>query len=321
MIQKNRICHIVAYDAFDRDILISIIWFYTAAGFKCSYGKSPVVADLIVVLRGSPSAPIRYSQYTKSVHFYVYLAPTDAGHIDMLDSECVKLVVPSRSMISASTTLKDNISVVISLPPVCLQVWSDSVPQRDSDNRSDKLFHIGNLKAYELQNKESVFMSFVSFLTRNKIEVWGRNWDVVLAAENCRGYISMDDISDLYSARRASLGVMYSYQRRRSFSGRFFIGPLVGCAVFSECDLASSIYAPGVVSVDYANDDNVYSAIDNLILPSDLTELSRSYWKSSNFRLADSLEVSLGSLINMPSMRCSKAYDYFHKEKDVDEHQ
>jgi hypothetical protein len=95
------------------------------------------------------------------------------------------------------------------------------------------------------------------------------------------GPLPLKDLVKFYQKNKLALGVMYSWQRGKTVSGRFWQAPLSGCTLLSEA-VPMALNIPGVYQVNY---QSLNIDIANLKNSSSIADEAYTYWTESNINL------------------------------------
>jgi hypothetical protein len=168
-----------------------------------------------------------------------------------------------------------------------LDLWPNP-KERISFQRESSPVHVGNFKKYELDRGDEILKSFLSFLLENKVQVWGAGWDQILPPNQCMGPLPLKDLVKFYQKNKLALGIMYSWQRGKTVSGRFWQAPLSGCALLSEA-VPIALNIPGVYQVNYQSLNIDIASLKN---SSNIADEAYDYWMESNINLMKKLNLS-----------------------------
>lgn len=281
----RKTCQIVGFDGSDSCIETMAASFYIKAGYDVKVGvRSPTNCDLLVILRGAIPTDLNLSFYSL-VHLYGYAWSLDSAYTNLLDGVIHKVIVPHSSYLPKGYSDRyGDANVIFSYPPVIPDFWY----KKSSENIMHDYVHIGN---YKKNQSDDVAAGFVHNLRENGVTVYGNGWEGILPSHLLMGPLEMGRVSEVYSSSKAGLGIMYPYQRKFSFSGRFFQAPLAGVPLFTEC-LPLLSACPGLHQVDWTKSVHLSSDF-NLISGSHLSDMAYLYWRDMTIALSDKLGVNL----------------------------
>jgi len=248
-----RICNVVSQDGFDLDVLANLIAFYATTGYVVVPTTTPIKrSDLLVLKRGVYTEAFSGID-TKEVHVYDYTGVDNAIYNHSFSH------IPRRCYISSNPkSLKDWV-VINDFHPVVPELWSGR-----SVATENTLIHIGNYKPQ--QGADPIYHEFLSLLERNSAIIWGRGWDGLEV--DTRGSVSLSGCIKLYRRYKKAVGYMYLWQRDHYISGRMWLAPLNGCAIFSE-ETAQLQFIPGVYH---------YSDVDIRVDSEEIAAEARKFW-------------------------------------------
>jgi hypothetical protein len=280
----NKKCQIVGFDGADECIETMAAAFYMNAGYDVQMGvRIPSPCDLLVILRGAVPVGLDFLDYSE-VHLYGYAWRLDAIYTDLLKSVRHKLIIPHVSYLpDGYSDIHGDSNVIYSFPPVIPDFW-----YVENGSHDGSIVHVGNYK--KNQSDQSVD-GFVQNLRNNNVEVYGAGWEDVLPSSQLKGSLDMGKLSSVYSKSQLGVGIMYSFQRKFSFSGRFFQAPLAGLPLLTESiPLLSS--CPGLHELDWRENIDFHT-LPNFLSGVELAQSAYAYWRNQTLNLALRLDINL----------------------------
>ena len=263
---------IYGYDGFDSDVAINLVDFYSDLGFKVFLSRKLIESDLICAMR-PPNTQIFDTKF-KKIHIFDYACKLKSDFVqEAAKRENVTIFLPSnkalRDKLPDNSGYRDNVKIM--LPPVSVKRWLKKI-----ELKKWSLVHIGNFKANYVDELDTEGCSFLEFILKNNVEVWGEGWSRYLPSQLVHGRVALLRSSQIYCKAAVSVGNMYPYQRGKTISGRFWQSPLANCPILTEREL-DEMKIPGVFKVDFKTLDlsiieKTYSELDSV------SQLSEEFW-------------------------------------------
>lgn len=263
-------CLIFGQNGLDLDVAFNLQDFYSRIGFKTFFGEKICNADLLVIVRAI-NKPLNLDKYNFSqIHVYDYGGWGYDKCIETLD--CDKTYVFTTSN-EKKNNLIDNLllpseRVFVTFPPVSTQLWV--MPYKKE--RKYDFVHIGNFK--KIDDSDAISVKFHKVIEKLHPHIWGIGWNN--QSKKYHGKLGLFDVSKIYSKSKYSLGLMYPFQRKSTFSGRFWHAPLNGCYLFSEPGLYTN-EIPGVIEVNY-NIEEINELTTSLLDFREVQQKSIDFW-------------------------------------------
>ena len=317
MSKAMRSVSVVGSDGFDGLILKGIIQFYGSAGYKVFYGSKPVEADILVWLRGpykDEFGPLR--NYARIFHVYNYVDPAFVSRFQDIilswgDLHSCRIIMPTVHQSYSENHLLSG-KIHVGMPPVLLSPFLDSNnTQATDDIESCDFVHIGNFKNTDYEKSDDKLISLIKFIDQHRVRVWGTGWEGRIDQSLIMGSLSPFKLYSVYQKAAISVGLMYSYQRSLSISGRLWEAPLSGCPIITESMPPEWMNnpPPGVLSLDISSLD-VHTLLETVCKINSKPDLSRrahQYWMAQTERLWAFLETDIaqeGGFKQLPVQEC-----------------
>lgn len=278
-------CVIYGQNGLDLDVALNLTVFYKKLGFKTIFSSKLIGANLIVILRAVDSPLVLPEGFWyDQMHIYDYGGWEYESFIRSVDKSKAFFFTTSPEM---SEKLKGEFSidenkVSIMLPPVEVELWVSKVRKKEYD-----FVHIGNFKK-DIQDLYRT--NFLNTLDELNVKIWGLGWPERFK-RNYLGKAGLFEVSKIYSKSKLALGLMYSFQRSTTFSGRFWHAPLNGCCLLSEPGKYSRAF-PGVIEVEYNSTLNLatkFTHLDNQAIQNEAI----GFWRKEN----EKCKVAIGRMI------------------------
>jgi hypothetical protein len=270
-------CAIIGFDGIDVDVLSNLYVFYRHLGYEVALADDWTPCDLLVVTRGTPRRLPTTAEMPKMCHLYSYtgverFAPASwPADLPTLQIAVSSVVVDDTGLAHAGAA----VDVVVAPPPVWVDFW---VRRRVAATHDQLPVHIGHFKQTDWDAGDPTLRAFVEFARASSMRVWGRGWEPHLKPEQLMGQAAAERVSDMYAGLRVGAGLMYSWQRGKTFSGRFWQAPLAGCPLMTEVPAPFGA-APGVILADYASADALNASLQACVQAGDaLSQAAREYW-------------------------------------------
>lgn len=269
-------CLIYSPDGVDLDNAINLIHFYKRLGFRTFFSDVLVNADVLALLRAKDE-PIDTAGCDFSlIHIYDYVGWNYDAAIRSFDYSktfiCCTTEERRQEIIEGLDFPEDHIR--IAFMHVEISVWTHKVNPVKYET-----VHIGNYKP--IPEGDIIQDRFVHILEKYKVHVWGRRWNEKLNSDRYYGVLGLFSVTNIYSQSKFALGLMYPFQRKVTFSNRFWIASLCGCPLISEKGLYTK-KLPGVIETDYTDGD--YEQIINEIVidREQLRQEAIAFWEKEN---------------------------------------
>lgn len=274
----KKLCLIVGLDGFDPDVLVNLIAFYKGCGFDVRTSRVPTDADLLVIQRGGFTEGVVFEAKADEVHIYDYVFNGTSDYSRSFPNGGKVTVISPTGRVSGKGIPS---CLIQSFHPVVTEVWTSS------NKRSIKydLVHIGHKK----DNPGGDFWQneLHQLAKQERCHIWGNGWKKIgsqTGGSNFHNATSLHKTQAIYASARTAIGVMYSFQRGNTISGRMWQAPLNGCVLISE-SVPHDVALPGVVCVKSSSDfhqENQNSHTNR----NEIIESATLYWDQVTNRLA-----------------------------------
>jgi hypothetical protein len=242
-------CLVYGHNGLDLDVTFNLVAFYKKAGLSVFYAETLYDADVLVVLRAVDKT-IDLSAFNFSmVHVYDYGGWDYNAFIESIDHAISYIFCTSeekRNRILNNTSFPEN-RIFVAFPPVATRLWMSNLKKNEYE-----IVHIGNYKP--ITEADHYKENFNRSIIDHNVHVWGLHWSGIVSKDLYHGKASQFSVSGIYAKTAWSFGLMYPFQRKVTFSGRFWHAPLNGCLLFSEPGVCTK-NIPGVIETDYSFED------------------------------------------------------------------
>lgn len=285
--RKKPICLIYGHDGFDPCALLNLYKFYQSLGFAVLYTQEIEACNLLVVKRGQDiNIPSNFPKDIP-VHLYSYVGTSIKTILQKLinNGNPCSLFAPSSILLDESEN--SNVLKDLVYPPVIPKYW---IEKRNVSSRTKyNLVHIGNKKTKQGAITDLYADKLNKLIETGKVDLWGFGWDKNKIGTKYHGYLSIYNVPFVYSRTDYALGLMYPFQRDKTFSGRFYQAPLNGVILLSEPGLFAN-KVPGVTEADLSD---IEAVIRKQPLRQEIAQESFIFWSTQTEKLKKAVCKSL----------------------------
>ncbi len=247
----NRLPKVLIYgdDGIDQDIVINLSIFYTKMGYQIIVSTELHEADILVLTRVTrPLENLDFIDRYELINYWSYVGEFEDESFIEKSRERLVMISTDVEKLQACELLNPHGLYFNLNNPVYPKFWTSLNLKSEKKYNS---VHIGNYKSFLSVEKDCPGFNFLEFCRLHKVSVWGNGW---LSSNlpfdlNC-GPLKLEEVPRIYRQSEVSFGIMYPDQRGRFVSGRFWLGPINGCLMYTEAILPHQ-EIPGVYYFDY----------------------------------------------------------------------
>jgi hypothetical protein len=271
--------------------LFNLYKLYQKLGFVVYHSRQIKICDLLVIQRGSDvNLPDNFPS-TIPVHIYNYVGKQIENLVNKFrdNNNPYMVLATSPELLEIDHVEKDR--GLVAFPPVYPKYWINKKEHHRNKVEYD-LVHIGNKKTRDGTSEDKFTLALHRLVASGIVDVWGNGWENDSLGSKYHRYLTIYNVGYVYSKTKIALGLMYPFQRKTTFSGRFWQAPINGAILFSEPGRYVG-EIPGVFESDMQKIDR---SIMERYSRQEISEKSIKYWEMKTSILEDKVLALLHKL-------------------------